>query len=218
MGSEMCIRDRRSPPRENRAAANAVNAGATTSYATTGGYNRPYGGYGSAMGGYGGYGGGSSMYGGGYGSSMYGGGYGGYGSSMYGNRYGMGGMYGGGMYGQPLMGPYGPGGPPPGAPPLTGWQALMHSLSSVVHLFGKISFLVDENTQALHFFIMSLLQLLDRGGHLYGEMSRILLKAMGYPVPPRPPQQFGPPGGPGGFDNRGAPGAASFGDAWGSGD
>ena len=130
--------------------------------------------------------GGNSMYGGyrggAYGNSMYGGGYGGYG----------GGMYGGGMYGQPPMGPYGPGGPPPGAPPLTGWQALMHSLSSVVHLFGKISFLVDENTQALHFFIMSLLQLLDRGGHLYGEMSRILLKAMGYPVPPRPPQQFGP--------------------------
>jgi peroxin-13 len=142
--------------------------------------------------------------------------YGGYGGGMYGGHGG--GMYGGGMYGQPPMGPYGPGGPPPGAPPLTGWQALMHSLSSVVHLFGKISFLVDENTQALHFFIMSLLQLLDRGGHLYGEMSRILLKAMGYPVPPRPPQQFGPPGGPGGFDNRGAPGAASFGDAWGSGD
>ena len=172
--------------------------------------------------------GGNSMYGGyrggAYGNSMYGGGYGGYGGGVYGGygggMYGGhgGGMYGGGMYGQPPMGPYGPGGPPPGAPPLTGWQALMHSLSSVVHLFGKISFLVDENTQALHFFIMSLLQLLDRGGHLYGEMSRILLKAMGYPVPPRPPQQFGPPGGPGGFDNRGAPGAASFGDAWGSGD
>ena len=150
-----------------------------------------------------------------YGGAPYGGNsmYGGYRGGAYGNS-----MYGGGMYGQPPMGPYGPGGPPPGAPPLTGWQALMHSLSSVVHLFGKISFLVDENTQALHFFIMSLLQLLDRGGHLYGEMSRILLKAMGYPVPPRPPQQFGPPGGPGGFDNRGAPGAASFGDAWGSGD
>ena len=165
--------------------------------------------------------GGNSMYGGyrggAYGNSMYGGGYGGYGGGMYGGGM-YGGGYGGGMYGQPPMGPYGPGGPPPGAPPLTGWQALMHSLSSVVHLFGKISFLVDENTQALHFFIMSLLQLLDRGGHLYGEMSRILLKAMGYPVPPRPPQQFGPPGGPGGFDNRGAPGAASFGDAWGSGD
>ena len=200
-----------------------------TSYASPSGYagttygGAPYGGnsmyggyrgglYGNSMygGGYGGYGGH-----GGYGGGMHGG-YGGYGGGMYGG-YG-GGMYGGGMYGQPPMGPYGPGGPPPGAPPLTGWQALMHSLSSVVHLFGKISFLVDENTQALHFFIMSLLQLLDRGGHLYGEMSRILLKAMGYPVPPRPPQQFGPPGGPGGFDNRGAPGAASFGDAWGSGD
>ena len=122
------------------------------------------------------------------------------------------------MYGQPPygMGPYGPGGPPPGGPPLTGWQALMHSLSSVVHLFGKISFLVDENTQALHFFIMSLLQLLDRGGHLYGELSRLLLRAMGYPVPPRPPAFSPPP--PGGF--RGGPpapgsGSASFSDAWG---
>jgi peroxin-13 len=196
-------------------------AGTTYGGAPYGG-NSMYGGYrggayGNSMygGGYGGYGGGmygGGMYGGGYGGGMYGG----YGGGMYGGHGG--GMYGGGMYGQPPMGPYGPGGPPPGAPPLTGWQALMHSLSSVVHLFGKISFLVDENTQALHFFIMSLLQLLDRGGHLYGEMSRILLKAMGYPVPPRPPQQFGPPGGPGGFDNRGAPGAASFGDAWGSGD
>ena len=196
-------------------------AGTTYGGAPYGG-NSMYGGYrggayGNSMygGGYGGYCGGmygGGMYGGGYGGGMYGG----YGGGMYGGHGG--GMYGGGMYGQPPMGPYGPGGPPPGAPPLTGWQALMHSLSSVVHLFGKISFLVDENTQALHFFIMSLLQLLDRGGHLYGEMSRILLKAMGYPVPPRPPQQFGPPGGPGGFDNRGAPGAASFGDAWGSGD
>ena len=123
--------------------------------------------------------------------------------------------------------PGGPGGPPHGGPPATGWQALMQSLSSVVHLFGKISFLVDENTQALHFFIMSLLQLLDRGGHLYGELSRVLLKAMGYPVPPRPPPpQFGaPPGAPAGGGFRGPGGfqatepsasAASFGDAWGS--
>jgi|TARA_B100000073_G_scaffold287502_1_gene249360 peroxin-13 len=103
----------------------------------------------------------------------------------------------------------------------------MQSLSSVVHLFGKISFLVDENTQALHFFIMSLLQLLDRGGHLYGELSRVILKAMGYPVPPRPPppQFAAPPGAPAGGGFRGPGGfqapeasasAASFGDAWGS--
>ena len=153
-------------------------------------------------------------------------------ASEYGNSYGAyGTSYGGyGGYGPGPYGPYGPGGPggpPHGGPPATGWQALMQSLSSVVHLFGKISFLVDENTQALHFFIMSLLQLLDRGGHLYVELSRVLLKAMGYPVPPRPPPpQFGaPPGAPAGGGFRGPGGfqapepsasAASFGDAWGS--
>lgn len=163
----------------------------------------------------------ASEYGNSHGNS-YGNSYGGYGG--YGG-YGSYGGYGGYGGGPGPYGPYGPGAPPPGGPPATGWQALMHSLSSVVHLFGKISFLVDENTQALHFFIMSLLQLLDRGGHLYGELSRVLLKAMGYPVPPRPsPPQFGaPPGGgfrgPGGFQGTGpsaSGSAASFGDAWGS--
>lgn len=109
---------------------------------------------------------------------------------------------------------------PPNGPPLSGWQALMRSLSSVVHLFGKISFLVDENTQALHFFIMSLLQLLDRGGHLYGEFSRIAFRALGYPVPPRPPpfNPLAPPSAPayGGRPSGSAPGApsASFANAW----
>mmetsp|Transcript_1638 Transcript_1638/g.5929 ORF Transcript_1638/g.5929 Transcript_1638/m.5929 type:complete len:294 (+) Transcript_1638:174-1055(+) len=215
------------------------NASSTTS-AYGGGYGGGYGGlgYGAGSMGYrgaygGGYGGGygaGSMYGGGYGggaygnsmygSSMYGGGggmYGGYGGGMYGGGYG---GYGGGMYGRPPMGfdpmGFGPDGYPPDGPPLTGWQALMRSLSSVVHLFGKISFLVDENTQALHFFIMSLLQLLDRGGHLYGEFSRIALRAMGYPVPPRapPPGQHAFGGGPP-RQHPGAPGAPSFGDAWG---
>ena len=182
------------PPARNWEATYRDNRASTSAYGS---------GYGYGAGGYG------SMYGSGYGG--YGGGYGGYGS-MYGSGYG---GYGGGMYGgQPPMGPYGPEGPPPGAPPLTGWQAIMHSLSSVVHLFGKISFLVDENTQALHFFIMSLLQLLDRGGHLYGEMSRLILKAMGYPVPPRQPPPGFAGGRPGGSPFRGAPGAPSFNSAW----
>ena len=193
------------------------------------GYRGTYGGYG---GGYGAYGGGYGGYGGGlYGNSMYGssmyGGYGGYGGMHggYGGGYGGYGAgyggYGGGMYGRPPMGfdpmGVGPDGYPHDGPPLTGWQALMRSLSSVVHLFGKISFLVDENTQALHFFIMSLLQLLDRGGHLYGEFSRIALRAMGYPVPPPPPppgqHAFGGPT----RQHPGAPGApgAPFNDAWG---
>lgn len=210
--------------RDNRASTSGYGSG--YGYGSGGygsmygsGYGSGYGGYGGGYGGYGGYGSGyGSMHGSGYGGygSMYGG-YGGYRGGMYGNSMygGYGSMYGGGMYGgPPPMGPYGPEGPPPGAPPLTGWQAVMQSLSSVVHLFGKISFLVDENTQALHFFIMSLLQLLDRGGHLYGEMSRLILKAMGYPVPPRQPPPGFAGGPPGGSPFRGAPGAPSFNSAW----
>jgi len=54
----------------------------------------------------------------------------------------------------------GPEGPPP-APP-TGWQHMLHAIGGVVHFFGRISFLVDENAHAFHFFISALLQLLDR--------------------------------------------------------
>jgi len=158
------------------------------------------------------------MYGGGYGSSMYGGGYGGYGSSMYGNRYGMGGMYGGGMYvgmGMgPGMGPMGPGmGGPMGAaddpngPAPTAWQRIMRALHGIVTVFGRISWLVDENSQALHFFMMGLMQLLDRAGVLYGELARFALRLLGYKVPDRPkapPEGGGAPGtgmgmGPGGY-------------------
>ena len=31
-----------------------------------------------------------------------------------------------------------------------------------MHFFGRLSFLVDENAHAVHFFISALLQLLDR--------------------------------------------------------
>lgn len=34
----------------------------------------------------------------------------------------------------------------------------------MVHFFGRLSFLVDENAHAVHFFISALLQLLDRCG------------------------------------------------------
>jgi hypothetical protein len=38
-----------------------------------------------------------------------------------------------------------------------------HATSAgVVHFFGRLSFLVDENAHAVHFFISALLQLLDR--------------------------------------------------------
>ena len=52
-----------------------------------------------------------------------------------------------------------PNGPPP---PPTSWQSMLQAMSGVVNFFGRLSFLVDENAHAFHFFISSLLQLLDR--------------------------------------------------------
>jgi peroxin-13 len=161
------------------------------------------------------YGGGSSLYGGGgYGSSgMYGGGmygrpgmYGGggmYGSGMYGGGMygGMGGpgMYGGvgGMMGGPMQwDPNDPNGPP--APP-TAWQAMMAGVGGIMHFFGRLSFLVDENAHAVHFFVTALLQLLDRFGSLYGELARFVLRLLGFrPKENKMQQQGGAivPGGP----------------------
>ena len=43
---------------------------------------------------------------------------------------------------------------------------------------GRLSFLVDENAHAVHFFISALLQLLDRAGSLYGEVARFVLRVI----------------------------------------
>lgn len=60
-------------------------------------------------------------------------------------------------------GPYGPQGEENQPPrPPTAWQSMLHAIGGVVHFFGRISFLVDENAHAFHFFITALLQLLDR--------------------------------------------------------
>jgi len=139
---------------------------------------------------------------GGYGGGMggYGGGYGGMGGGMG----GMGGMMGqGGMGGMQGMGGFDPNDPNsmPGPPP-SGWQKIMQGLSGIVQFFGKIAWLVDENSQALHFFMTALLQLLDRAGVLYGELARFVMRILGFKVPDRPkfPPGQGPPGmmGPGG--------------------
>merc|ERR1719352_1373341 len=130
--------------------------------------------------------------------SAYGGGgsmYGGDGAGMYGNRFGgMGGGYGAGlMPGQPGFDPNNAPGPPPSA-----WQRAMMSLSSVVGFAGKIAWLVDENSQALHFFMTALLELLDRGGVLYGELARFVLRLLGYKLPEKKPLPPGAPPGMGG--------------------
>lgn len=208
-----------------------------------GGYGAGYGGasmYGRPAYGAGGYGAGS--YGAGAGYSPYGGG-----GGMYGGG-GIGGMYGGGggMYGRPMLGGggmYSPGfgGPmmgggggwdpnDPNAPaPPSAWQAMLGSISGVMHFFGRLSFLVDENAHAVHFFVSALLQLLDRFGSLYGELARFVLRLLGFKprdkappgqlqlqqhqqhlggppgMPPPPPQQ---PGGGGGAPWDGVWGAA----------
>ncbi|KAK9823468.1 hypothetical protein WJX72_002940 [[Myrmecia] bisecta] len=160
-------------------------------------YGRPAYGVGGlgGVGGYNSYGAGASYGAGGmYGSRCGGGLYGG--SGMYG-----GGGYGGGlggMYGSPMGAPYGaiggpmgPNGPfdpnDPNAPPQppSAWQAMLRGISGIVHFFGRLSFLVDENAHAVHFFISALLQLLDRAGSLYGELARFVLRMLGYKPKPK---------------------------------
>ncbi|XP_039005668.1 peroxisomal membrane protein 13-like isoform X2 [Hibiscus syriacus] len=178
-------------------------------------YGSSYGGYGSGL-----------NYNSGYGSGMYGSSYGGLGSSgggLYGNNmyrggygglYGNSGMPGGGMNGSGLggfggpmggygmgMGPYGEQDPnnPFGAPPSPPgfWMSFLRVMQGVVNCFGRISILMDQNTQAFHMFMTALLQLFDRGGLLYGELARFVLRLLGIKTKPRKLNQAGPPGFPG---------------------
>ncbi|WOK99500.1 peroxisomal membrane protein 13 [Canna indica] len=179
-------------------------------------YGTSYGGYGSNMynssygsGTYGSYGGGlGGSYGGGlggsYGSGLYGNSmYSGYGGGMYGSS----GMYGGGMYNSGLGGPMGGygmgmGGPygnqdpnnPYGQPssPPSFWMSFLRVMHGVVNFFGRISILIDQNTQAFHLFMTALLQLFDRSGMLYGELARFVLRLLGIRTKPRKQQQPGP--------------------------
>jgi hypothetical protein len=50
----------------------------------------------------------------------------------------------------------------------------------MMHFFGRISFLMDENAHAVHFFITALLQMLDRASFLWGEIARFVLRVLGY--------------------------------------
>ncbi|KAI6694365.1 hypothetical protein NL676_022075 [Syzygium grande] len=172
-------------------------------------YNSGYnsGMLGSSLGGYGGsYGAGASYGGGLYGNGMYRGGYGGlYGGSSLGGGYG-GGMYNSG-FGGPMggygvgMGPYGNQDPnnPYGAPPSPPgfWISFLRVMQGVVTFFGRISILIDQNTQAFHMFMSALLQLFDRSGLLYGELARFVLRILGIKTKPQkvhPPGHNGMPG------------------------
>ena len=106
----------------------------------------------------GGYGGGS-MYGGG---GMYGGMGGGYGGGMYGNRFGGEGRW---VRRRLDARPTRVRSQQRRGPPPSAWQGAHDRgpSASVVGFAGKIAWLVDENSQALHFFMTALLGLLDRG-------------------------------------------------------
>jgi len=114
--------------------------------------------------------------------------------------------------------------PPPQAPPA--WQRALQTLQTAVAAFSRVAFLVDENTQALHFFVESLLGLLDRAGTLYGELARFVLRLLGYkpkdPALPPPPNANVPRlGAPPGMGMPGMPGmpgvATAFGGVGGGG-
>ncbi|KAG8081513.1 hypothetical protein GUJ93_ZPchr0007g3660 [Zizania palustris] len=170
------------------------------------GYGNTYGGYGSNM--YSSYGGLGSSYGSGglYGNSnysSYGGGYGGGlygGSGMYGGgmyNSGMGGPYGGyGMGGMGgMMGPYGnqdPNSFGPPAPPPSFWVSFLRVMHGVVNFFGRVAFLVEQNTQAFYLFITAMLQLFDRSGMLYGELARFVLRLLGVRTKSKKGQVQGP--------------------------
>lgn len=172
---------------------------------------RPWQNYGTSYGGYG-----SNMYNSGYGSGMYGGLGGSYGGGLYGNNmysgysggfHGGSGMYGGSMYNSGLGGPMGGygmgmGGPygnqdpnnpygPPSSPPGF-WMSFLRVMQGVVNFFGRISILIDQNTQAFHMFMTALLQLFDRSGMLYGELARFVLRILGIRTRSRKQQQLGP--------------------------
>ena len=46
--------------------------------------------------------------------------------------------------------------------PPRAWEVLLRGLHSIMSGFGRLSFLVDENTAAMHFFVSALLTLCDR--------------------------------------------------------
>lgn len=118
-----------------------------------------------------------------YGSGAMSGGYGGM-NSAYGG-YGMNNnMYGGssvGMENGQNQGPPGLMNTLEGAlRPPKAWEVMLRGLHGIMNGFGRLSFLVDENTAAMHFFVSALLTLCDRAGTLYGEVARFLLRLLGW--------------------------------------
>lgn len=70
-------------------------------------------------------------------------------------------------------------------------------MQGAVNFFGRVAMLIDQNTQAFHFFMSALLQLFDRSGMLYGELARFVLRMLG--VRTKPPKMQQQPQGPNGL-------------------
>ncbi|CAA6657901.1 unnamed protein product [Spirodela intermedia] len=106
--------------------------------------------------------------------------------------------------------PFGGPASPPGF-----WMSLMRVMHGVVDFFGRIAFLIDQNTFAFHAFMSALLQLFDRSGMLYGELARFALRMLGIRTKPRKGLQQE---GPGGFQGPAGPlaieGPKADGGAW----
>ena len=101
-----------------------------------------------------------------------------------------------------MPGAMGPGGGPmqgPPAPP-SGWQAMLRALSAGMEFFGRVTMLMDENVHAVNILISGILMLFDRGGSLYAEVARFVLRLLGFRIPPG--LQPAPPPGPVGPDGR----------------
>ncbi|KAJ4886017.1 putative peroxisomal membrane protein 13-like [Raphanus sativus] len=160
-----------------------------------------YGGYGPNLGMNSGYGLGAY----GYGLGRYGGGSMHNRGGMYGvggGLYGSSGMHGGGMYNRSFGGGYGmgmgmipyggqdpndPSNQPPSPPGF--WISFLRVLQGAVNFFGRVAMLIDQNTQAFHMLMSALLQLCDRGGMLYGELARFVLRLLGVKTKPGMMQQ-----------------------------
>ncbi|XP_058071490.1 peroxisomal membrane protein 13-like [Magnolia sinica] len=132
---------------------------------------------------YGGYGGFRGPYGGRlYGNNMYRGppytGYGMYGTGMYNNGYGgpVGGYHGMSMGGQNGdQDPNNPSDPPPPG----FWMSFLGVVRGAVMFLGRISILIDQNTQAFHMLMSALLQVFDTSGILYGELASFVFRLLG---------------------------------------
>lgn len=102
-----------------------------------------------------------------------------YGTSRYGGNGNVGVVpYGAGGYGGYGAGGYG--GYPCGQPGLMDPNntGVLGAFASVMGCVGRITFLVESNAAALHYFMGALLQLLERFGSVYHDIARLVVRIL----------------------------------------